>query len=62
MMQAWADYLDLIARGVSNRQIGEQLPLTEGKVGYVSTILAKLKLDDRTQVAQFAVQRGLGRK
>jgi DNA-binding NarL/FixJ family response regulator len=52
--------LDLIARGMSNRQIGDQLHLTEGTVkGYVSTILAKLKLEDRTQAALFAVQRGL---
>ena len=35
--------------------------LTEGTVkGYVSTILAKLKLEDRTQAALFAVQRGAG--
>nr|WP_298724168.1 response regulator transcription factor [uncultured Steroidobacter sp.] len=55
--------LDLIARGMSNRQIGDQLHLTEGTVkGYVSTILAKLKLEDRTQAALFAVQRGLGRR
>jgi DNA-binding NarL/FixJ family response regulator len=55
--------LDLIARGMSNRQIGDQLHLTEGTVkGYVSTILAKLKLEDRTQAALFAVQRGLARK
>jgi DNA-binding NarL/FixJ family response regulator len=54
--------LDLIARGMSNRQIGDELHLTEGTVkGYVSTILAKLKLEDRTQAALFAVQRGLGR-
>jgi DNA-binding NarL/FixJ family response regulator len=52
--------LDLIARGMSNRQIGDHLHLTEGTVkGYVSTILAKLKLEDRTQAALFAVQRGL---
>ena len=55
--------LELIARGMSNRQIGDGLHLTEGTVkGYVSTILAKLKLEDRTQAALFAVQRGLGRK
>lgn len=55
--------LDLIAHGMSNRQIGDELHLTEGTVkGYVSTILAKLKLEDRTQAALFAVQRGLGRK
>lgn len=55
--------LELIARGMSNRQIGDELHLTEGTVkGYVSTILAKLKLEDRTQAALFAVQRGLGRR
>ena len=55
--------LDLIARGMSNRQIGDELHLTEGTVkGYVSTILAKLKLEDRTQAALFAVQRGLTKK
>lgn len=54
--------LELIARGMSNRQIGDELHLTEGTVkGYVSTILAKLKLEDRTQAALFAVQRGMGR-
>ena len=54
--------LDLIARGMSNRQIGDELHLTEGTVkGYVSTILAKLKLEDRTQAALFAVQRGIGK-
>jgi DNA-binding NarL/FixJ family response regulator len=51
--------LELIARGMSNRQIGDELHLTEGTVkGYVSTILSKLKLEDRTQAALFAVQRG----
>lgn len=55
--------LELIARGMSNRQIGDELHLTEGTVkGYVSTILAKLKLEDRTQAALFAVKRGLGRR
>jgi DNA-binding NarL/FixJ family response regulator len=55
--------LELIARGMSNRQIGDELHLTEGTVkGYVSTILAKLKLEDRTQAALFAVQRGIAEK
>jgi len=54
--------LELIAKGRSNRQIGEELHLTEGTVkGYVSTILAKLKLEDRTQAALFAVEHGLAR-
>ena len=54
--------LELIAKGRSNRQIGDELHLTEGTVkGYVSTILAKLKLEDRTQAALFAVEHGLAR-
>jgi DNA-binding NarL/FixJ family response regulator len=54
--------LALIAKGRSNRQISEELNLTEGTVkGYVSTVLAKLKLEDRTQAALFAVQHGLNK-
>ena len=55
--------LKLLAQGKSNRDIGKALHLTEGTVkGYVSTILAKLKLDDRTQAALFAVEHGLARQ
>lgn len=54
--------LELIAHGRSNRQIATELNLTEGTVkGYVSIILAKLKLEDRTQAALFAAERGMGR-
>ena len=54
--------LELIARGKSNRQIAGDLNLTEGTVkGYVSIILAKLKLEDRTQAALFAAERGMGK-
>lgn len=54
--------LELIARGKSNRQIAADLNLTEGTVkGYVSIILAKLKLEDRTQAALFAAERGMGK-
>jgi len=52
--------LKLIAKGMSNREISKQLSLTEGTVkGYVSNILAKLKLEDRTQAALLAVRHGL---
>lgn len=52
--------LRLIARGRSNRDIARELNLTEGTVkGYVSNVLAKLKLEDRTQAALFAVKHGL---
>lgn len=49
--------LRLLAKGMSNREIGRVLHLTEGTVkGYVSKVLAKLKLDDRTQAALLAVR------
>jgi DNA-binding NarL/FixJ family response regulator len=52
--------LKLIAQGKSNREISKHLSLTEGTVkGYVSNILAKLKLEDRTQAALLAVRHGL---
>jgi DNA-binding NarL/FixJ family response regulator len=54
--------LRLIAQGKSNRDISRALHLTEGTVkGYVSNILAKLKLEDRTQAALLAVRHGLDR-
>ena len=52
--------LELLARGQSNKAIASQLGLTEGTVkGYVSAILSKLGLEDRTQAALFAVRHGL---
>ncbi len=52
--------LELIAQGRSNKQIGRTLNLTEGTIkGYVSSILSKLGLEDRTQAALFAVRHGV---
>lgn len=43
-----------VSEGLSNREIAEQLFLGEGTVrNYLSTILAKLGLRDRTQLAVF---------
>jgi two-component system, NarL family, response regulator LiaR len=54
------DVLRLIAKGQSNKQIAATLSLTEGTVkGYVSAILMKLDVADRTQAALFAVKHGL---
>jgi two-component system, NarL family, response regulator LiaR len=54
------DVLRLIAQGRSNREIADQLHITEGTVkGHVSNILSKLHLQDRTQAALFAVRSGL---
>jgi DNA-binding NarL/FixJ family response regulator len=47
--------LKYIAEGLTNRQIGEQMFLAEKTVkNYVSSILAKLGLERRTQAAVLA--------
>ncbi|MFT4288483.1 response regulator [Nocardioides sp.] len=54
--------LELIAEGLTNRQIGERMFLAEKTVkNYVSAILAKLGLERRTQAAVLA-SRLLGRR
>lgn len=54
------DVLRLIAQGQSNKEIANTLHLTEGTVkGYVSTILGKLQVADRTQAALYAVKHGV---
>ncbi len=55
------DVLRLVARGLNNADIAEQLHLSEGTVrNYISTILDKLDVQDRTQAAVIALQHGLG--
>jgi DNA-binding NarL/FixJ family response regulator len=54
------DVLRLLARGRSNREIAAGLHLTEGTVkGYVSVILGKLGVADRTRAALYALKHGL---
>ncbi len=51
------DVSRLIAEGKSNREIGEQLFLSEGTVkNYVTRILEKLELNSRTELALFMVR------
>lgn len=46
------DVFVLVAQGMNNREIGEELHLSEGTVrNYLSLILDKLSLRDRTQIA-----------
>jgi DNA-binding CsgD family transcriptional regulator len=46
------DMLRLIVKGLSNKEIGAALHLTEGTVkGYISHLLAKLNVRSRTQAA-----------
>lgn len=49
------EVLRLIARGASNREIAEQLVISEGTVkNHISNILGRLGLRDRTQAAIYA--------
>jgi two-component system response regulator DevR len=51
--------LDLIAEGLTNRQIAEIMYLSEKTVkNYVSNMLAKLGMSRRTEAAVYAVQQG----
>src|SRR5713101_4341051 len=50
----------LIARGLSNADIADQLVLTNGTVAnHVASILQRLDLDSRTQIATWAVEEGV---
>ena len=50
----------VVGRGLSNREISATLYLSEGTVrNYISSILMKLELRDRTQLAIWAVQKGM---
>jgi two-component system response regulator DevR len=51
------EVLDLIAEGLTNRQIGERLFLAEKTVkNYVSSLLGKLGMQRRTQAAVFGAE------
>ncbi|GKU77642.1 response regulator transcription factor [Paenibacillus sp. L3-i20] len=54
------DVLRLIASGMSNRSIAEELVITEKTVKtHVSHILSKIGVSDRTQAALYALKHGL---
>ena len=54
------EILKLLAAGLSNREIAQQLSLSEGTVkNHISAILAKLHANDRTQAVLTALKRGL---
>ncbi len=53
------DIIKDVGHGMSNKEISTELSLSEGTVrNYLSTILSKLDLRDRTQLAIWEVQSG----
>ena len=60
LSQRELDVLRLLARGLTNPEIAQRLFLSEGTVrNYVSAILTKLEVADRTQAAVLALRYGL---
>lgn len=54
------EILQLVARGLSNKDVAQKLSLTEGTVKiHVSRILSKLNASSRTEAAMLAVQLGI---
>ncbi|MGE6538854.1 response regulator [Bacillus luti] len=54
------EVLQLLAKGMSNKEVASVLVITEKTVkAHVSSILSKLNLSDRTQAALYAVRNGI---
>jgi DNA-binding NarL/FixJ family response regulator len=54
------EVLTLIVKGMSNKEIADALHISVGTVKWhVNTILARLKVSDRTQAAVAALHRGI---
>ncbi len=54
------EVLGLLARGLTNADIASRLYLSEGTIrNYVSSVLSKLEVSDRTQAAVIALRHGL---
>lgn len=54
------EVLELIAKGMSNKEIAAQLAISEKTVkNHVNNILSKLHLNDRTQATLYAIRTGI---
>lgn len=61
LSQRELEILRLVADGLSNREIGSELSITEGTVkNHVHNALQKLHMDNRIQAAAYIVRQGLG--
>jgi len=57
------EILQLVAEGLSNKEIGSRLNITEGTVkNHVHNSLEKLHLENRIQAAAYVVRQGMGRR
>ncbi len=57
------EILQLVADGLSNKEIGVKLSITEGTVkNHVHNALEKLQLENRIQAAAYVVRQGLARR
>jgi two-component system, NarL family, response regulator len=54
------EILKLIVKGLTNKEISNELSITEGTVKiHINSILSKLDVNDRTQAATTAIKRGI---
>ena len=54
------EVLQLLAAGLTNKEIGSELEITENTVkNHLKSILGKLHLQNRVQAATLAVQQGI---
>ena len=59
---AAVEVLELLAKGLSNKEIAAVLGFTtDGTKAHLRTIFAKLSVADRTEAVVIAIQRGLVR-
>jgi DNA-binding NarL/FixJ family response regulator len=57
------EILQLVSEGLSNKEIGGRLSITEGTVkNHVHNSLEKLQLENRIQAAAYVVRQGLGHR
>jgi DNA-binding NarL/FixJ family response regulator len=57
------EVLELVSEGLSNKEIGTQLSITEGTVkNHVHNALEKLQLENRIQAAAYVIRQGLGHR